>query len=74
MQSVTTEKFRECYKKLPKPIKEQTRIAYSLWRQSPYHPSLHFKLIHQNQAIYSVRIGLKWRALGIKKEDTLIWF
>lgn len=25
-------------------------------------------------SVFSVRIGIGWRALGLKKDDTLIWF
>ncbi|MEJ7680003.1 MAG: hypothetical protein WKG06_19525 [Segetibacter sp.] len=35
---------------------------------------LHFKQVHHQQPIYSVRVGLSYRALGIKQEETMIWF
>ncbi|MGH9395588.1 MAG: hypothetical protein ACRD18_01885 [Terriglobia bacterium] len=28
----------------------------------------------QIKPIYSVRISLGWRAIGIRKEDTMIWY
>ena len=31
-------------------------------------------LINSNKPIYSIRIGLGYRALGIKEDDTVIWF
>ncbi|MBK7669248.1 MAG: hypothetical protein IPJ32_19030 [Sphingobacteriaceae bacterium] len=74
MISVTTERFRKCYKNLPDHIKESARKAYSLWKENPQHRSLQFKLIHKTQPIYSVRINLAWRALGVKQKNTIIWF
>lgn len=59
---------------LPDKIKKRTRQAYSQWQTDPYHPSLAFKQVHSTKPIFSVRIGLSYRALGIKEGDTLIWF
>ena len=74
MISVTTERFRKCYKNLPEHIKESTQKAYALWKQNPKHRSLQFKIIHKTQPVYSVRINLAWRAIGIKQKNTMIWF
>jgi hypothetical protein len=38
------------------------------------HPSLRFKLVHPTRPIYSVRIGLGYRALGVRDADTIVWF
>jgi hypothetical protein len=40
----------------------------------PAHPSLRFKLVHPTRPIYSVRIGLDYRALGLREGDTMVWF
>ena len=40
----------------------------------PAHPSLDFKQVSQRSPIFSVRVGIGWRAVGIKREDTMIWF
>ena len=55
-------------------MQERARKAYNLWKQDNLHPSLHFKQVQNQQSIYSVRVGLSYRALGIKQEDTIIWF
>ncbi len=73
MKSVTTERFRKAFENLPKEIQERARKGYNLWKQDSYHPSLHFKQV-TIKPIYSVRIGLSYRALGIKQEETMIWF
>jgi hypothetical protein len=38
------------------------------------NPSLQFKQIHTRQLIYSVRVGIGWRAVGVKDGETVIWF
>ncbi len=74
MKSVTTTRFRKALDKLPRRIQTKARYSYSLWKENPEHPSLHFKQIHSTSPIYSVRIGIGYRALGVKHEETLIWF
>jgi len=55
-------------------IQEQAARAYALWRSDPHHPSLQFKRVSQNQPIYSVRIGISYRALGLRTEEQIYWF
>ena len=74
MNSRTTERFRKAFQRLPPHVQRQARAAYRLWKQDPFHSSLQFKQIHSREPIYSVRIGLGWRALGIRSDDTVIWF
>lgn len=74
MTSRTTLRFRESYKNLPAQIRSSASKAYKVWQKDHKHPSLQFKKIHRTQPIYSVRISLAWRALGVKQGDTMIWF
>ncbi|HZV05824.1 MAG TPA: hypothetical protein VE999_12145 [Gemmataceae bacterium] len=74
MNSQLTPDFLACFAKLPDSVKEQARRCYRLWRDNPSHPSLHFKRIHGQENVYSVRIGLGWRALGLLEGDTITWF
>ncbi len=37
-------------------------------------PSLEFKQVHPTHPIYSVRVGLNWRALGVVEGDVILWF
>ena len=74
MISHLTEEFRECFRKLPERIQKTARKNYELWRQDPSHPSLEFKKVHTKRPIYSVRVGIGWRALGIREGDTILWF
>lgn len=74
MLSVTTDRFRKTFDQLPRAVKVKAKSSYLLWQTDPYHPSLNFKLVYSTKQIYSVRIGLSYRALGVKEGDTLIWF
>ena len=66
--------FSEDAKELSPELRQQARVSYKLFKQNPYHPSLHFKQIHTTKPIYSVRVGRSYRALGIRKGDTITWF
>jgi hypothetical protein len=74
VKSRLTDDFLGCFAKLPEGVKQQARKAYRLWRGDPRHPSLHFKKIHGQDSLYSVRIGRGWRAVGLLDEDTITWF
>jgi hypothetical protein len=74
LNSAITEDFITCFARLPTTIKSQARKNYRLWRSNPSHPSLHFKRIHGREPLYSVRIGLGWRAVGLLEEDTIYSF
>lgn len=74
MQSQTTSRFRKCFNSLPQYLQDKTRKAFKLWLQDQNHTSLHFKKVHSVEPIYSVRIDLNYRALGVKEGDVLIWF
>lgn len=74
MNSETLPAFWEAYIRLDKDIKHRARKAYGLWRDNPFHPSLHFKCINQEENIWSLRITLAYRAVGFMEGDTVTWF
>jgi hypothetical protein len=74
MKSSVTKGFRKCLDALPSEVREQAARAYALWRSNPYHPSLQFKRVSRRQPIYSVRIGIGYRALGLLEGDHIYWF
>jgi len=73
VNSQITEDFLACFARLPEEVKALARRSYRLWRANPSHPSLHFKPIHGNEGLYSVRVGLGWRALGLLEGDMITW-
>ena len=74
MISKTTRRFRAAFQELPEPVKRQAREAYKLFRNDPSHPSLNFKPVAKNPPTYSVRVGLHYRAVGVRTGDELVWF
>ena len=74
MLSQTTEEFRSLLAAAPAAVQAKAQSAYRLWSENPEHPSLRFKKVHTTLQIYSVRIDLDWRALGVRNEGGVIWF
>lgn len=74
MRSVTTQRFRECFAALPEKVRYQARRAYTPFREKPAHPGLNFKKIDDECNLYSVRIGLAYRALGRLDGEDIVWF
>ena len=65
-------KFNPHYERLPLEIKALADKNFALLRQDPQHPSLHFKCIRDD--LWSVRVGLNYRALAFKGIDGFQWF
>jgi hypothetical protein len=74
MKSSVTKSFRTKLRQLPLSIQRQTIKTYKLWQQDPYHHSLQFKRVSQQQSIYSVRISLNYRCLGLLDSDHIYWY
>jgi len=72
--SRATDAFWKAYRNLPDQVQQRARTAYRIWRENPGHPSLQFKQIHSTEPIYSVRIGLGWRAVGVRSGETIVWY
>jgi hypothetical protein len=59
---------------LPKEVRRQAYAAYRQFKRDPFHPSLQFKRVAQSEPLYSVRVGLGYRALGLRDEDDeMVW-
>jgi len=74
VKSKTTDRFWKCYTKLPASIKKQAKEAYRLFQKDPYHANLHFKRIHSNRPIFSIRITRDYRTIGVQQNNEIIWF
>ena len=74
MNSKTTKLFRQMFSKLPNHIRQQAREAYKLFKENSHHPSLQFKKVHRTEAIYSARININYRAVGVVDGRDIIWF
>jgi mRNA-degrading endonuclease RelE of RelBE toxin-antitoxin system len=74
MKSRTTKRFRDAFNKLPEHIQQQAKDAYQLFKKDPNHLSLRFKPVERLENVYSVRVSLSYRALGVKDSDEIVWF
>lgn len=74
MISHTTKRFRSELAGLPDHVRRQARAAYRLFVANPWHPGLQFKRIQGTEAAYSVRVGLGYRAVGVRTADRVVWF
>jgi hypothetical protein len=63
--------FWKAYDQLPATIKKLSDKNFALLKSDPSHPSLAFKRIGM---VWSVRVGLHYRALATEVEDGLLWF
>ena len=60
--------------RLPIHVQKQARTNYQHFKRDPYHPSLHFKCIDEQDPIYSVRVGRGYRAVGWHEDDWISWY
>lgn len=67
----TTDNFWKEYNKLPAHIQKLADNNFDLLKNNSLHPSLNFKKVGN---YWSVRIGLSYRALAIKKQNFYVWF
>jgi hypothetical protein len=74
VKSELTDDFVACFRRLPQRIKQQARKAYRTWSADQKHPGIDFKRVGLKSPVYSVRIGIGWRALGLKRNSTILWF
>ncbi len=74
MKSSVTKSFRTRLESLPASVQEQADKAYALWQENPDHPSLQFKRVSQKQPIYSARVSINYRVLGLLEADRIYWY
>jgi hypothetical protein len=74
MKSYTTREFRRLFASLPRRVQHQARQAYRLFRQNAAHPGLHFKQVYADPPMYSARVGIGYRAVGVLDGDAITWF
>ena len=66
----TTERFWKCFNELPKEIQRIAREQFNLFKSDPHYPSFHFK---KGGKVWSIRVSLNYRALGIKDSNDFVW-
>lgn len=71
MNSQTVPRFWLLYRTLPPEIRQQAREAYRRFDANPAHPSLHFHRLKSHPDVWSVRVTLDFRAVGLLKGETI---
>lgn len=71
MKHFASPQFWRCFEGLPGKVQSLARENFSLLKENPQHPSLHFKRVG---TFWSVRVGLGYRALGTDIEMGILWF
>ena len=62
------------FSELPAEVQRQARRAYRVFTQNPNHPSLRFKPVHPTRPIYSARISVDYRVVGVLEKDEIVWY
>jgi hypothetical protein len=70
MKHFASPSFWQRYDQLPEAIQQLADKNYELLKENPQHPSLHFKQIGR---FWSVRVGLRYRALAVETTEGLLW-
>jgi hypothetical protein len=71
MRHFASPQFWQHYKQLPKDVQQLADKSYELLKHNPQHPSLHVKQIGR---FWSVRVGLRYRAVAVEGPMGLVWF
>ena len=78
MKSLLAKSFVVLFRKLPEYVRHTARKNYRLWKENHSHPGLEFKCVNQKKNWYSVRVGIGWRAVGVRvlhdDVETIVWF
>jgi hypothetical protein len=73
LKHTASKRFWRCFDSLPANVQDLAKKNYALLRENPAHPSLQFKLLGGGK-LYSVRVGLHYRALGLPRTEGVHWF
>ena len=71
MRHLASPSFWRAYERLPEQVRALADKNYALLKENPRHPSLQFKKAGR---FWSVRVGLRYRALAVEADADLVWF
>ena len=72
MNSYTTREFRRLFASLPRHVQRQARKAYRMFLEDRTHPGLHFKRVGIDPPVYSARVGIGYRAVGVVDSENIV--
>ena len=71
MKHVASRAFWQAHEKLPAAVRAFAAKNFELLKQNPAHPSLRLK---RTGKLWSVHVGLRYRALAVEIDGGLLWF
>ena len=71
MKHFASPSFWDDFEKLPYLIQKLANKTYEILKGNPKHPSLHLKKVGK---YWSVRVGRRYRALGVDVDEGVLWF
>lgn len=73
MISRATPSFWRALRALTSAEQEAARRSFRQFLADPTHNSLRFKKLAGHETLWSVRVTLSIRAVGHRKDDTIVW-
>jgi hypothetical protein len=73
VKHTASSRFWQCYDDLPVEVRQLADKNFQLLKSDPSHPSLQFKQLAGGR-LYSARVGLHYRALGLPVHEGVHWF
>jgi len=73
LRHTASKRFWQCFDAVSSDVQLLARKNFALLRSDPGHPSLHFKHLGGGK-VWSVRVGLYYRALGATSKEGVHWF
>ena len=73
MNHFTLPRYWKCYHALSTEVRKVADVQFARLKEDPQHPSLHFKKVGRHKQLWSVRVGLHHRALGLDKPEGVVW-
>jgi hypothetical protein len=67
-------RFWRHYRSLPEDVRKLADKNFELLKADPSHPSLRLKKVGKTKQLWSVRVGMHHRALGVDKPEGIVWF
>jgi hypothetical protein len=71
VRHLASPEFWAAYEALPPGVRKLADANYELIKRDPRHPSLRFKKVGR---YWSVRVGLRYRALALETDGDMVWF
>ncbi len=71
MRHFASSAFWDAYARLPGSVRDLADKNFTLLKEDARHPSLQLKQIDR---FWSVRVGLRYRALAVEIDEGLLWF